>query len=58
MLSFGHSRRRLVSALAVQVADLKFLQPRDFDSLELPVIQRRKLAACIDGLRGNAHKEL
>ncbi len=44
--------------LAVQVGDLKFLQPRDFDSFELPIIQRRKLAACIDGLRSNAHKEL
>jgi hypothetical protein len=47
-----------VSALAVQVADLKFLQPRDLDSLELPVIQRRKLEACIDGLGGTAGREL
>jgi hypothetical protein len=58
VLSFGHRRRRWYRALAMQVADLKFLQPRDLDSLELPVIQRRKLEACIDGLRGNAHKEL
>ena len=44
--------------LAMQVGDLKFLQPSDLDSFELPVIKRRKLEACIDGLKGTAGKEL
>ncbi len=47
-----------VSTRAVQVGDLRFLLPRDVDLLELPVIKRRKLEACIDGLKGTAHKEL
>jgi hypothetical protein len=34
------------------MGDLRLLQPSDLDSFELPIIKRRKLEACIDGLKG------